>query len=588
MARYAKDKQRLAREYEHSPRQTIKCCETRVSEPASATQVRLTIFIKSGSIDTEGSQLFRTTRFRKRAVQQRRSDFQSNSHESRGVMSRVKRILSSSGLILRLIFQYKTLLILILAGEAAFLLPFVLPRIFRPTVLAVFEMNNKELGSCFSLYGIVALISYLLGGPVADAFAPRKLIAFALWSTAIGGLLMATYPSHGVMQLLYAYWGFTTIFLLWAALLKATRQWGGSAQGKAFGFLDGGRGLVSALLGSAGVILFSLTIGSPNTGDDKVTQATTSDVGGAEVGDAEGNDTENNNETGQIVDSAETIVNEKPSVDSDTTVDAGANGQIDNQKVAFRYVILFTSGLVAVIGTLVWFFLSDGPNEDGDIGCRKPISVADMKSALALPSVWLLMVIVLCGYVGYKATDDLSLYAAEVMQMNDVRSAQVGTLLLYLRPLVGVAAGFLADWTRSATWIIAGFASMLVGAIMIGSGVIEPGAYGVFFVSLFATCIGVYAIRSLYFAAMQEGKIPLSVTGTAIGLISVVGYTPDIFMGPVMGHLLEDADGVSYGEPGHQNLFWLLATLAVVGLVASTAFRMTIAKETTPPSSPNQ
>ncbi|MEM6865054.1 MAG: MFS transporter, partial [Bacteroidota bacterium] len=146
------------------------------------------------------------------------------------------------------------LILLILSGEAVFILPFVLPRIFRPTVLDVFQLDNVALGLCFSLYGLVAIPSYLLGGPLADKYPPRKLIAIALWMTALGGLLYAQYPSLGTLQLLYGYWGFTTIFLFWAPMIKATRVWGGdTSQGRAFGFLDGGRGLTGALFGLLGV-----------------------------------------------------------------------------------------------------------------------------------------------------------------------------------------------------------------------------------------------------------------------------------------------------------------------------------------------
>jgi len=87
------------------------------------------------------------------------------------------------------------LALLILSGEAVFILPFVLPRIFRPTVLEVFELDNVQIGLCFSIYGLVAVPSYLLGGPLADKFPPRKLIAIALWMTALGGLVYASYPS---------------------------------------------------------------------------------------------------------------------------------------------------------------------------------------------------------------------------------------------------------------------------------------------------------------------------------------------------------------------------------------------------------
>ena len=53
------------------------------------------------------------------------------------------------------------ILALIVAGEAAFFLPFVLPRVFRPTLLDVFHLTNLELGIAFSVYGVVAMLAYL-------------------------------------------------------------------------------------------------------------------------------------------------------------------------------------------------------------------------------------------------------------------------------------------------------------------------------------------------------------------------------------------------------------------------------------------
>lgn len=64
---------------------------------------------------------------------------------------------------------------------------------------------------------------------------------------------------------------------------------------------------------------------------------------------------------------------------------------------------------------------------------------------------------------------------------------------------------------------------------------------------------------------MKKGRIPLVLTGTAIGLISVVGYTPDIFVGPFMGYLLESSPGPS----GHQQVFWMLAAFTLAGSFAA-------------------
>jgi nitrate/nitrite transporter NarK len=398
------------------------------------------------------------------------------------------------------------LLLLILAGESVFILPFVLARVFRPTVLEVFALDNIQLGLCYSVYGIVALLSYVFGGPLADKFQPRKLIAVALWMTALGGFVYATFPSFTVLKVLYGYWGFTTIFLFWAPMIKATRVWGGSAsQGKAFGFLDGGRGLVGALFGVLGVLIFSLFMTSE--------------------------------------------------IDEATAFES---------RVAFKQVILVSSGIVIFVGVLVWFFLKLDTKTEKEIVLEK-ITTSQVKEVLGLPSVRLLMIIILCAYVGYKITDVFSLYAKEVMLYDQVQSAQVGTFLLFIRPMIGVLIGVLADRTQTTFWLVISFVVSFFGALLFATGIISDSETVLFFISILVVATGVYAARSLYFAVMERGKIPLVLTGTAVGLISLVGYTPDIFAGPAIGYLLENSPGAQ----GHQHVFWMLAIFSIIGGVAA-------------------
>ncbi|MEZ6083820.1 MAG: MFS transporter [Phycisphaerae bacterium] len=96
---------------------------------------------------------------------------------------------------------------LVVAGEAIFLLPFVFPRVFKPTILEVFGLTNSELGTAFAFYGIVAMVAYALGGPLADLFQPRRLLAIALVATALGGVLLWRIPSHSTLKWIYGYWG---------------------------------------------------------------------------------------------------------------------------------------------------------------------------------------------------------------------------------------------------------------------------------------------------------------------------------------------------------------------------------------------
>jgi sugar phosphate permease len=403
------------------------------------------------------------------------------------------------------------IILLILAAEAVFILPFVLQRIFRTTFLESFSISQTELGSCFSIYGIVALFSYLFGGPLADRFKPSLLMSVALILTGLGGIYLASYPNLFNLHILYGFWGFTTIFLFWAAMIKATRIWGGTnKQGIAFGFLDGGRGLVAALFGSLGVIIFSFFI----TKEIELTS-------------------------------------------------------IEERRLAFKEVISYSSVAVMVIGVMVFFFLRLNDKENLEFEYNtKILTLENFKIVMKYKAVWLLMLIILCAYYGYKMTDLFSQYAEQVMNYDKIEAANVGTYLLYMRPVIGVTIGLLADRTKASLWIVVGFLLMTVTSFIFYLGIIDNSSTLLFVLSIGTMALGVYSARVLYFATLEEAKIPLAVTGTAVGFISIVGYTPDIFAGLLMGYFLDANEGVI----GLQHAFGIMSIFTFVGLIASYVF----------------
>jgi len=403
--------------------------------------------------------------------------------------------------------SFLSITLLILSGELIFLLPYVLARVFRPTFLEVFNLTNLQLGGLFSVYGTVAILSYMYGGVISDKFQPKILIAISLFFTAFGGLVLSTYPSYLMLQILWGYWGFTTVFLFWGAMIKATRVWGGSKnQGEAFGLLDGGRGLVAASMGTLGVLIFSMFL--------------TNDI-----------------ELASLIE----------------------------RRNAFRYVILFSSFIVFLTGLLVIIFME---SSRGDVVNKNASLIPNIKSVLKIQSVWLIMFIIIAAYVGYKVTDIYSLYASDVMSFDNLEAANIGSLQLYLRPLVCLLIAFFADKKSYIHLIIIGFIIMLIGALIFSLGVVQVDMNYVFFFSLIVVATGTYAIRALYFSLMQEGRVPLVLTGTAVGVISVVGYTPDIFASLVTGYLLDTYPGIV----GHQYVFSMLVVFSIVGLWASLKF----------------
>jgi sugar phosphate permease len=398
---------------------------------------------------------------------------------------------------------------LVVAGETIFFLPFVLARIFRPTLLEVFGLTNFQLGAAFSLYGIVAMAAYFLGGPLADRFAPRLLLAVALVTTAAGGLVLAGRPSLPALQWLFAYWGFTTIALFWSALIRATREWGGEKlQGAAFGLLDGGRGLVTAVTGSIVVAIYATLLPA-----------------------------------------------------------AVETAGLPERAAAFRQVVLIMTGLTCASAVFLWCALPRGTNSGRRAG---PVfDLAGVKRVLRLPAVWLQAFIVLCAYVGFKATDDFSLYAKEVLELDEVAAARVGLVSLWMRPLAAIGAGVLADRVGAGRLTSLSFLFIGAGSLVLASGAIGPGMVAMFALTICTASLGIFALRGLYYAIMGEGGIPLAVTGTAVGVVSVIGYTPDVFMGPLMGALLDGTPGAG----GHQQVFAVVAGFALAGLGASRWFR---------------
>jgi nitrate/nitrite transporter NarK len=410
--------------------------------------------------------------------------------------------------------RYLLMLTLIVAGEIIFGLPFHTARFFRPTLLESFGFTNTQLGDVFAVYGVTAMLAYFPGGVLADRYSARGLLMLSLVATGLGGFYMATFPGPAGMAALYAYWGITTILLFWAALIRATREWGGAnAQGRAFGVLDGGRGAVAALVATMGVAVLAW----------------------------------------KMPDSVELVSNTE-------------------RRSAFRAVILMYS--LTAIGTaaLTWLLIpARTPSGDSSRGLFHATG-----SVISRPLVWAQAAVIVCAYSAFKGLDNYSLYAVQVLGMDEVAGAQLSAFGSYIRPVAAIAAGALADrWTTSKTIGLA-FAVLIVSysllsiAVPKGNGLIV--IYGNIFVSFFA----VFALRGVYFALLEENHTPAHLTGAVAGMVSFIGYTPEIFFAPITGRILDATPGIG----GHQNYFLFLAGVAMLGvLVVAGLLRLQGASE---------
>ncbi len=409
---------------------------------------------------------------------------------------------------------------LILAGEAVYALPFHITRFFRPTVLDVFDLSNTQLGTAQAIYGIVAMLAYFPGGPLADRFSARKLLALSLWSTAAGGLYLATLPSYFGILLIWGFFGITTILLFWAALIRATRDWGGiDEQGRAFGLLDGGRGLLAALLATIGAALFGLMF-----------------------------------------------------------PEGYANSSSGDKQQALQLIILGYTAVTALAGIFVWFVLSDGhPSGQPGLEAWQPASEntwTHIRRVMAMPSVWLTSVIVMCAYVGYKGFDNYALYAVEGFGLGEVEAAGVAALGAWMRPVAALGAGLLGDRFLVSRMTVVCFGLLLASQLFFAVFTPAPGLTWVLVVNVLIGSSAIFGLRALYYALFEESRVPTAVTGTAVGLVAVLGYTPDIFVSYAGGVLLDNSPGLS----GHQHYFYFLSVFAAIGLAVSAVLMRRLKK----------
>ena len=397
--------------------------------------------------------------------------------------------------------RYLYIAVLIIAGEVIFGLPFHTARFFRPTMLEVFGFTNTQLGDLFALYGLTAMLSYFPGGAIADHFSARGLLSASLIATAIGGLFMATIPGAGGMAVLYAFWGFTTIFLFWGALIRATREWGGDTeQGIAFGLLEGGRGAVAAVV--AGLLVAVLAFHMP----EDVALATD-----------------------------------------------------EERRRGFQGVILGYSLVALLAGALTWFVI---PPPEGE-PVRRGNPIPNMAAVLRLPIVWAQAAIIICAYCTYKAVDYYSLYLVQVMGLDEVQAARLASWGAYIRPVGAIVAGLIADRFNAAGAIGVTFGVLAATYLALSVLLPETAGAGLIYANLGIGLFAVFALRGIYFALLQETRTPRYITGAAVGLVSVVGYTPEVFFAPVAGRILDADPGIG----GFQDLFVLLAAIMAAGVL---------------------
>ena len=160
--------------------------------------------------------------------------------------------------------------------------------------------------------------------------------------------------------------------------------------------------------------------------------------------------------------------------------------------------------------------------------------------------------------------DNYSVFAVDAFGMSDVEAAELSTWAAWVRPISAIGVGLFADRISSTKATAVSFVILILSYLSFLVLEPVPGKLTVLYLTIFFSAVAIYGLRGVYFAIMEEVDVPRHVTGTAVGIISLVGYTPDIFIMPIAGWLIDRSPGAT----GHQHFYGVLMLFSLIGLIA--------------------
>ena len=230
------------------------------------------------------------------------------------------------------------------------------------------------------------------------------------------------------------------------------------------------------------------------------------------------------------------------------------------------WVIIVFSLVNILLGVMTWLVISDASREDSGRELKKEkVGLRDIFRVLKMPVVWLISAVIIAAYSAYWGSYYFTPYATDVFKMSVVFGGAIGVGKMYLKPPSALAAGFFADRAGISRAVSLCFLILIGGFAVF---ILTPGSprlVAILIANTAITSLAIFALRGISFALLEEGGVPLAVTGTATGIVSVVGFTPDVFMPMVGGVLLDRYPGA----PGYRLLFLFIAVLCLGGLFSA-------------------
>lgn len=226
------------------------------------------------------------------------------------------------------------------------------------------------------------------------------------------------------------------------------------------------------------------------------------------------------------------------------------------------WVINISAVVTIAAGLSIWIVFEDPAYEETPESALKYF-----RGALKTPQVWIIGLIIFCGYGLFASQSYITPYMTGVMGAVVSYGVLMGILRTYGTQAVSAPlSGMIADKLGGPT-IVIGTAFLISALCMVLLLMVPAKAQNLLIVSnimiLLALCV--FALRGNFYATFAESKVPVQTMGTAVGVASFIGYLPEGFTYPLIGYWLDTHPGL----PGYQITFSYMLAISLVGILAA-------------------
>lgn len=242
--------------------------------------------------------------------------------------------------------------------------------------------------------------------------------------------------------------------------------------------------------------------------------------------------------------------------------------QFNNTVSGLRFVMWMYAALLIVFGILAFFaFKDDEDTADDVINTENPFKM--LVKCIKDPNIWLIGFMAMGGYtVGSVIGSYLGTFGTSCFGITVAVAAYVGLLNQWCKPVGNFSVGFFGDKFGPSKVILFINICLTIIALIFVFIPKSPAMVAAFIAIIIVEITITGAFRGQMYAPMRECRVPMSLSGSAIGFYATLIYATDailpLFIGPWLDNLSVDA--------AWSRIFMMLVVFGVIGIVASVIF----------------